>query len=137
MEDHILLYFDPQLVPDLRKKMRSRASGEFNLRIDKGKLCLSKQGSEFYLVRCENFREMELWKTIDWNALVKVSDISHVYGIHEKCNVAEQDKYVRKSKLSWKEIDKEAETEIMSVVNGDNLTAFRTVLHYSEELVDN
>jgi hypothetical protein len=74
-----------------------------------GKLCLSKQGSEFYLVRCENFREMELWKTIDWNALVKVSDISHVYGIHEKCNVAEQDKYVRKSKLSWKEIDKEAE----------------------------
>lgn len=27
-------------------------------------------------------------------------------------------------------------TEIMSVVNGDNLTAFRTVLHYSEELVD-
>jgi hypothetical protein len=74
-----------------------------------GKLCLITQGFKFHLERSGNFKELELWKTIDWNALVKVSDISHVYGIHEKCNVAEQDKYVRKSKLSWKEIDKEAE----------------------------
>ena len=29
-------------------------------------------------------------KSIDWNALVKVSDISHVYGIHEKCDEAER-----------------------------------------------
>ena len=59
--------------------------------------------------RSENFREMELWKTIDWNALVKVSDISHVYGIHEKCDAAEQYKYLSKSKLGFKQIDKEAE----------------------------
>lgn len=137
MEDHILLYFDPELVPDLRKKLRrSHASEGLKVIIEKGKLCLITQGFKFHLERSGNFKELELWKTIDWNALVKVSDISHVYGIHEKCDAAEQYKYLSKSKLGFKQIDKEAETEIMPVVNGDNFTAFRTVLHFTEELVD-
>jgi len=87
--------------------------------------------------RSENFREMELWKTIDWNALIKVSDISHIYGIHENCDITEEFGYLGKSKVGCKQIDKEAETEIMPVVNGDNFTAFKTASHFTEELVDN
>jgi hypothetical protein len=78
-----------------------------------GKLCLITQGFKFHLERSGNFKELELWKTIDWNALVKVSDISHVYGIHEKCDAAEQYKYLSKSKLGFKQIDKEAEVTYM------------------------
>ena len=37
MEDHILLYFDPELVPDLRKKLRrSHASEALKVIIEKG-----------------------------------------------------------------------------------------------------
>ena len=37
MEDHILLYFDPELVPDLRKKLRrSHASEGLKVIIEKG-----------------------------------------------------------------------------------------------------
>ena len=116
-------------------------------------MCFSTQDFKFHLGRSEYFREMELWKTIDWNALIKVSDISHIYGIHENCDITEEFGYLGKSKLGCKQIDKEAEvtyvfyienfinlnvkTEIMPVVNGDNFTAFKTASHFTEELVDN
>lgn len=138
MEDHILLYLGSHLAPDLRKTLRrNHACGELNLSIDKGNLCISTQDFKFHVGRSENFREMELWKTIDWNALIKVSDISHIYGIHENCDITEELGYLGKSKLGCKQIDKEAETEIMPVVNGDNFTAFKTASHFTEELVDN
>ena len=54
---------------------------------------------------------MELWKTIDWNALIKVSDISHIYGIHENCDITEEFGYLGKSKLGCKQIDKEQEVK--------------------------
>ena len=40
---------------------------------------------------------------------IKVSDISHIYGIHENCDITEEFGYLGKSKVGCKQIDKEAE----------------------------
>ena len=67
---------------------------------------------------------MELWKTIDWNALIKVSDISHIYGIHENCDITEEFGYLGKSKLGCKQIDKEAEVTYVFYIDMKRLINF-------------
>jgi hypothetical protein len=53
--------------------------------------------------------KVELWKTIDWNALVKMSDVFQVFSAQRNFHATLFIEALTESKLNLRQINKEAE----------------------------
>lgn len=136
MEDHVLIHVDPHLTPGLKEILRRKRDDKLlNLIINKGQLCICSQGSNFYLKSSEMYFKVELWKTIDWNALVKMSDVFQVFSAQRNFHATLFIEALTESKLNLRQINKEAESEILPIINLHTSTAFRTTSCFTEEIV--
>ena len=78
-----------------------------------GNLCISTQDFKFHLERAfKNSRKFEVWKTIDWNAIVKLSDIFQIY-IQKDLDMLFESKAFTDMKVDPKLVDKVAEVNFL------------------------